>query len=93
MAQMEKFLSVPQAVRARRLFVDGYDEINRRRALIPAGMWVVTAVGGNGVQILMPDDVFRIQFRPTDAASEAMWKEQTKTVYPQWPDGEPIPLS
>ena len=90
---MAVFVSVPRYVQARRLFVDSWEQINRREQFCPAGMWLVEAVGGTGDQLLMPDDIFREQFRPTDTASETLWSETTKKVYPIWPDGNPIKLS
>jgi hypothetical protein len=92
MAQTETFVTVQQHVKARRLFIDQKVQLNTRTVQAYAGMWIVEAVGGAGHQLLMPDDVFRMQFRPTDTASEAAWKEQTNKVYPQWPDGKPIDL-
>lgn len=93
MADMEIFVTVPRQVRARRLFIDGRIQLNGRRVNAYAGMWIVEAVGGAGEQLLMPDDIFRLQFRPTDTASESLWNEATKRVLPQWPDGDPIRLN
>jgi hypothetical protein len=87
------FVSVPQAIRARRLFVDAHHTIAGRVKMVPAGMWLVEAVGGTGQILAIPDDVFRERFRPTDTYSENMWKETTKTVRPIWPGSGPITLS
>ena len=93
MADKQVFESVPRRIRARRMFVDSYQQINGKQERVPAGMWIIEAIGGNGGQVRVPDDVFREQFRPTDTASEALWKETTNAVYPHWPDGRPIVLS
>jgi hypothetical protein len=92
MKDSNDFTSVPRHVKARRLFVDQAIDLNGRRQQAYAGMWVLEAVGGAGAQLLMPDDIFRMQFRPTDSAAESAWNEQTKNVWPQWPDGSPIDL-
>ena len=93
MADFAKFETVSLPVSARRLFVDTVLVISGKQQLCPAGMWLVKVKGGTGALLLMPDDLFRIQCRPTDTQSEAAWKEQTNTVYPQWPDGKPISLN
>jgi len=93
MAETNVFVSVPQHVKARRLFADQWETISGKRLLCPAGTWLVEAVNGAGDQLCMPDDIFRLQFRPTDTASESAWKETTNAIYPHWPDGKPILLS
>lgn len=93
MADMAEFLSVPRPVLARRLFADSWQQINGRPQFVPAGMWIVQAKGGTGEQLMVPDDVFREGYRPTDTKSEAIWSETTKKVYPHWPDGTPIDLN
>ncbi len=93
MATKSRFETVPQPVKARRLFIDERVTICGRPRLCPAGMWVVEAVGGAGDNLLVPDDIFRINFRPTDTQSEAAWKEQTKKVWPVWENGEPLELN
>jgi len=94
MATTQRFIAVPETVEARRLFVDERLPIKGRWTNCPAGMWVVTTESRAGkVNFLYPDDRFREHWRPTDAASEAMWNEQTKKIYPQWPDGRPVPLN
>ena len=93
MPEMAEFLSIPRPVKARRLFVDSWEQINGKQKFVPAGMWIVQAVGGTGDQLMMPDDIFRLQFRPTDTRSEAAWNETTNSVYPHWPDGHPMVLS
>ena len=93
MADFGEFQTVPIAVRARRLYLDGYYEICGKAQFCLAGTWIVQAVHGNGEQYCIPDDVFREGYRPTDTKSEAMWKESTKKIYPVWPDGKPISLN
>jgi hypothetical protein len=92
MAQTNTFQTVPRDVKARRLWIDQRIEINGRMVNAIAGMWVVEAVGGKGDRLLMPDDIFRLGFRPTDSASEQEWYETTNNLWPVWPDGKPIPL-
>jgi hypothetical protein len=87
------FLSVPMPVQARRLFVDSWVDLPAGRRLVPRGFWVLTPTAGTGQVYILPDDHFRHQFRPTDTASETLWNERTDQVYPQWPNGKPIPLS
>ncbi len=93
MAEFAKFETVPRPVHARRLFIDTQVVVGGRPKLAPAGMWLVKADGGTGECLLMPDDLFRIQMRPTDTQSEAAWKERTNLISPQWPEGKPIPLN
>jgi hypothetical protein len=87
-----EFQTVPIAVKARRLYVDGWYDISGKPRLCPAGTWIVQVVGGNQ-QLCIPDDVFREGYRPTDTKSEAMWKEQTNKIHPVWPNGSPIALN
>jgi hypothetical protein len=97
---MEKFgafSTVPIAVKAVRLWVDGYYDIGGKGRLCPAGSWLVeladTPRGHPSTRFCIPDDVFREGYRPTDTESESMWTEQTKSILPQWPNGEPIKLN
>lgn len=95
MRESGNFETVPIAVRAVRLFTDGFHEIAGRMKLCPAGAWLVKVKGRNAQQLCIPDDRFREGFRPTDTQSEAMWTEKTKKIYPIWPteDASPIKLS
>jgi len=92
MAEMESYVSTPRHVKARRLWIDQRIQLNGRAVDAYAGMWIVEAVGGAGQQLLMPDDIFRLQFRPEDAGAEAQWNHETANVRPQWPNGVPISL-
>jgi hypothetical protein len=93
MGTFATFETVPRKVKARRLFVDEQHMVSGVYRTCPAGMWLVKAEGGKGDLMLMPDDIFREGMRPTDTQSETAWKEQTKKIYPHWPDGKPIPLN
>jgi len=91
MADFAKFESRPRPVSARRLFIDTQVMVGGISKVAPAGMWLVKAEGGTGECLMMPDDVFRLSFRPTDTQSEAAWKERTNLIAPQWKDGvEPL---
>ncbi len=93
MSDFNDFLSVPVAIKAKRMFVDSYQLVSGKNKRVPAGMWLVRAKDGTGQQLALPDDVFREGYRPTDTASEAAWKETTNAIYPHWPSGSPILLS
>jgi hypothetical protein len=93
MLDFADFVTVPVAIEARRAFSDSYQLIGGKNTLVVAGMWILKAKNGTGNQMMVPDDVFREAYRPTDTKSETAWKEETKTVYPVWPDGKPILLS
>jgi hypothetical protein len=97
MLKFEEFKTVPIAVKAVRVFTDGYYDIGGKARLCPAGTWLVElahpAKGQPITRLCIPDDVFREGYRPSDSASEAMWKEQTNTIHPVWPDGKPTTLN
>jgi hypothetical protein len=93
MLEFAEFVTVPVAIEARRAFSDSYQLIGGVNKLVPAGMWILRAKNGTGNQMMVPDDVFREGYRPTDTQSETAWNEATKKVYPIWPDGKPILLS
>ena len=97
MRQSALFETVPIAVNAVRLFVDGHYDIGGVQTLCVAGMWLVQfahpARGQKVRTYCIPDDVFREGYRPTDTASEAMWTERTTKIHPVWPSGEPTKLN
>lgn len=97
MRESAEFETAPIQVNAVRLFVDGWYTINGKEKWCVAGMWLVQLAhpkrGSRVTMLCVPDDVFREGYRPTDTASEAMWKERTSKIHPVWPDGKPIDLN
>ncbi len=97
MVKFSAFQTVPIAVKAVRLFLDGWYDIGGKPTLCKAGMWLVEladpARGQKVNRFCIPDDVFREGYRPTDSESEDMWKERTAKIHPVWPSGEPIDLN
>ena len=97
MVKFSAFQTVPIAVKATRLFLDGWYDIGGAPKRCPAGTWLVElahpAKGQKVHRFCLPDDVFREAYRPTDSESEAVWKERTDKIHPVWPDGNPIELT
>ncbi len=94
MADYASFLTLPVAVNAFRCMIETYVQVGLKNVLVPRGVWVVVAKKGTGQVFLVPDDVFREGYRPTDTKSEAFWNERTNKVWPVWPtkDASPIKL-
>ena len=88
-----RFETRPIGVVARRLWVDERVEVTGmrgQRSVVQglAGMWEIRGDGG-GVCLLLPDDIFREQYKPVDAQGDALWRETTRQIYPIWPDDHP----